>query len=182
MKKLKFLLSAVLLALIIVPASLCAAQITDEDMALGGIRLGMTARAVEDLYGAPDVIEDGAQGFVSGELVILRTCTYKSLSLQVRFLPDEGGVYDVMVGRNEANPYIEEVTDAAREIATPQGIRPGSTREDLEAAYGSIPKPKCDNKAPPTCGYFYENAAAKLGFYICPEVSPGIRSIRLTVK
>ena len=95
---------------------------------------------------------------------------------------DDFEVYSVRLGANDVNEYNMRPTDAARDIATPQGIHLDSTREDLEAAYGYIPKPKCSHNAPPVCGYFYEGDTAKLGFYICAEHSPGIRSIRLTVK
>ena len=47
---------------------------------------------------------------------------------------DDFEVYSVRLGVNDVNEYNMRPTDAARDIATPQGIHLDSTREDLEAA------------------------------------------------
>ena len=57
--KIKSWLCAAILALILLPAALCTAEITDEDMALGGIRIGDTRAAVEALYGKGNRVADG---------------------------------------------------------------------------------------------------------------------------
>ena len=80
------------------------------------------------------------------------------------------------------NEYSRRPTEHARTFETPRGIHLDSTGEDLEAAYGYLPTPKCSHNAPPVCAYFYETDTARLGFYICPEHSPGIRSIWLYGK
>ena len=91
-------------------------------------------------------------------------------------------VISVHLGVNDVNEYNAEPSDEARSFETPRGIHLDSTREDLEAAYGYLPKAKCSNNAPPVCGYFYDGETAQLAFYICAEHSPGIRSIWLHEK
>ena len=58
--KLKSFLLAAILAFIL-PASLASAQLTDEDMALGGIRIGDTRAEVEELYGNGNHYADGVE-------------------------------------------------------------------------------------------------------------------------
>lgn len=95
---------------------------------------------------------------------------------------DDFEVYIVRLGVNDVNEYNHTPTEEACSIETPRGIHLDSTAEDLEEAYGYLPKPKCSHNAPPVCGYFYDGETAQIAFYICAEHSPGIRSILLTVK
>jgi len=95
---------------------------------------------------------------------------------------DDFEVYSVRLGVNDVNEYNRRPTEEAQRFETPRGIHLESTRADLEAAYGYIPKPKCSHNAPPVCGYFYDGGNASIAFYICPEHSPGIRSIWLHEK
>ena len=91
-------------------------------------------------------------------------------------------VISVHLGVNDVNEYNRRPTEEAQRFETPRGIHLESTRADLEVAYGYIPKPKCSHNAPPVCGYFYDGGSASIAFYICPEHSPGIRSIWLHEK
>lgn len=169
-----FLLSFVLGALL-VPASFVSASSLPEgaeDFALGGIRIGDSAADVEELYGEPDRVEDNESGRMG-----LRTYYYGD-SLEVHFALDTACVYDVMVNGEDAESNA--LRKDAEQFATPGGIHIGSTFEDLKAVYGYIPKPHCDHRAPPTCAYFYEQSGIRIGFYICSEMSPGIRSIWLS--
>lgn len=182
--KLKSLLCAALLALILLPASLCVAEITDEDMALGGIRIGDTRAEVEALYGRGNRVADGVDVW-NGEDVGMHVIDYgASLSVTYRSSGMGWHVISVHLGVNDVNEYNAEPSDESQSLETPRGIHLGSTREDLEEAYGYLPKPKCSNNAPPVCGYFYDDAsgAAQIAFYICAEHSPGIRSIWLHEK
>ena len=179
--KLKSFLLAAILAFIL-PASLASAQLTDEDMALGGIRIGDTRAEVEALYGKGNRVADGVTVW-NGEDVGIHAIDYgASLSVTYRSSGMGWHVISVHLGVNDVNEYNRRPTEEAQRFETPRGIHLESTRADLEVAYGYIPKPKCSHNAPPVCGYFYEGDTAKLGFYICAEHSPGIRSIRLTVK
>ena len=180
--KIKSLLCAAILALILLPAALCAAEITDEDMALGGIRIGDTRAAVEALYGKGNRVADGVDVW-NGEDVGMHVIDYGA-SLSVTYRSSDRGwhVISVHLGVNDVNEYNTKPSDEARNFETPRGIHLDSTAEDLEAAYGYLPKPKCSNNAPPVCGYFYDGETAQLAFYICAEHSPGIRSIWLHEK
>ena len=181
--KLKSFFLAAILAFIL-PASLASAQLTDEDMALGGIRIGMTRAEVEELYGSGMAIADGVEeqdGIITASNQVrdyghTLTVSYRQAA------DDDARVTSVMLGVNDVNEYNMRPTEEAQHFETPRGIHLDSTREDLEAAYGYIPKPKCSHNAPPVCGYFYEGDTAKLAFYICAEHSPGIRSIWLHEK
>ena len=87
----KSLLCSLLLCALLLSAGLSAAiaaELAEEDMALGGIHIGDSSFEVELRYGAPERIEDGAQGFFAGQIVPLRTYYYFGDYLQVRFLPD----------------------------------------------------------------------------------------------
>lgn len=180
--KIKSLLCATILALILLPAALCAAEITDEDMALGGIRIGDTRAEVEELYGGGNHYADGVSVW-NGEHVGIHVIDYgASLSVTYRSTDRSWHVISVHLGVNDVNEYNTKPSDEARNFETPRGIHLDSTREDLEAAYGYLPKPKCSNNAPPVCGYFYDGETAQLAFYICAEHSPGIRSIWLHEK
>ena len=180
--RIRSFLSAVLLTLLLLPASLSSAEITDEDMALGGIRIGMTRAEVEGLYGSGNHVADGVDVW-NGEDVGMHVIDYGA-SLLVTYRSTDRGwhVTAVRLGVNNVNEYNMRPTEEAQRFETPRGIHLDSTREDLEAAYGYIPKPKCSHNAPPVCGYFYEGDTAKLAFYICAEHSPGIRSIWLHEK
>lgn len=178
----KNFLYALLLCILLVPASLCAAEITDEDMALGGIRIGDTMWAVQKLYGKGAHVADGVQEY-NGEMVGLRAYDYgHTLVVEYRKDPDMYRVTSVSLGVNDVNDDIHAPSEDARRFETPRGIHLDSTRADLEAAYGYIPKPNCSHNAPPVCGYFYEGESASLTFYICPKHSTGIHSILLREK
>ena len=180
--KIKSWLCAAILALILLPAALCAAEITEEDMALGGIRLGDTMEDVEAVYGEGDHIADGVKKW-GGTTVHIFACDYgDSLVVQYRDEGDACRVISVHLGVNNVNKYSQRPSNEAQMIETPSGIHLDSTLEDLEAVYGYIPKPECGHNAPPVCGYFYNTADAVLAFYICQEHSPGIRSIWLHEK
>ena len=180
--KIKAFLAAMLLAFLLLPAALCAAEITDEDMALGGIRIGDTMWAVQKLYGKGEHVADGVQEY-NDEMVGLRAYDYgHTLVVEYRKDPDVYRVTSVHLGVNNVNDYIHTPSEEAQHFETPHGIHLESTREDLEAAYGYIPKPKCSHNAPPVCGYFYDGGSTSIAFYICPEHAPGIRSIWLTGK
>ena len=180
--RIRSFLSTVLLTLLLLPASLSSAEITDEDMALGGIRIGDTRAEVEELYGKGNRVADGVDVW-NGEDVGMHVIDYGA-SLSVTYRSSDMGwhVISVHLGVNDVNEYNAKPSDEARIFETPRGIHLDSTREDLEAAYGYLPKPKCSNNAPPVCGYFYDGETAQLEFYICAEHSPGIRAIRLHEK
>ena len=180
--RIRSFLSAVLLTLLLLPASLSSAEITGEDMALGGIRIGDTRAEVEELYGRGNHVADGVDVW-NGEDVGMHVIDYGA-SLLVTYRSTDRGwhVTAVRLGVNNVNEYNMRPTEEAQRFETPRGIHLDSTREDLEAAYGYVPKPKCSHNAPPVCGYFYEGDTAKLAFYICAEHSPGIRSIWLHEK
>ena len=78
------------------------------------------------------------------------------------------------LGVDDVNEYLSKPSEESQSL--------DSTTEDLEEAYGYLPKSKCSNNAPPVCGYFYNGETAQLVFYICAEHSPGIRSIWLHEK
>ena len=180
--RIRSFLSTVLLTLLLLPASLSSAEITDEDMALGGIRIGDTRAAVEALYGKGNRVADGVDVW-NGEDVGIHAIDYGA-SLHVTYRSSDSGwhVISVHLGVDDVNEYLSKPFEEAQSLETPRGIHLDSTREDLEAAYGYVPKPKCSHNAPPVCGYFYEGDTAKLAFYICAEHSPGIRSIWLHEK
>ena len=180
--KIKSLLCAAILALILLPAALCAAEITDEDMALGGIRIGDTRAAVEALYGKGNHVADGVDVW-NGEDVGMHVIDYGA-SLSVTYRSSDRGwhVISVHLGVNDVNEYNRRPTEEAQRFETPRGIHLESTRADLEVAYGYIPKPKCSHNAPPVCGYFYDGGSTSIAFYICAEHSSGIRSIWLHEK
>ena len=177
----KFLCTA-LLALILLPASLCAADLPDEDMALGGIRIGDTRAEVEEIYGAGTDIAGGVKKY-NGEIVGVRVIDYGA-SLHVTYCGGDGNwhVISVHLGVNDVNDYFSKPSEESRYLETPRGIHLDSTVEDLEEAYGYLPKPKCSRNAPPVCGYFYDGDTAQIAFYICAEHSPGIRAIWLHEK
>ena len=180
--KIKSLLCAAILALILLPAALCAAEITDEDMALGGIRIGDTRAAVEALYGKGEHVADGVDVW-NGEDVGMHVIDYGA-SLSVTYRSSDRGwhVISVHLGVNNVNEYNAEPSDEARIFETPRGIHLSSTPKDLEAAYGCLPKPEYSNHAPPICTYTYETAATELTFSLCGEYSPGFRAICLYGK
>ena len=66
--KIKSLLCAAILALILLPAALCAAEITGEDMVLGGIHIGDTRAEVEELYGRGNHVADGVDVWNGGDV------------------------------------------------------------------------------------------------------------------
>ena len=177
----KFLCTA-LLALILLPASLCAADLPDEDMALGGIRIGDTRAEVEEIYGRGNRYADGVDVW-NGEDVGIHAIDYGA-SLNVTYRSSSLGwhVISVHLGVNDVNDYLSKPSEESRYLETPRGIHLDSTAEDLEEAYGYLPKPKCSHNAPPVCGYFYDSDTAQIAFYICAEHSPGIRSIWLHEK
>ena len=171
-----------LLALLLLPAAGGAAELADEEMALGGIRLGDTMEEVEADYGEGDHIADGVTKW-GGTTVHTFACDYgDSLVVQYRDEGDACRVIGVHLGVNNVNHYSQRPSDEAQEIETPSGIHLDSTLDDLKAAYGYIPKPECGHSAPPVCGYFYNSADAVLAFYICREYCPLIRSIWLHEK
>lgn len=180
--KIKSFLCALVLTVCLLPAALCAAEITDEDMALGGIHIGDTIWEVQQRYGEGEHVADGVD--IDGEDTV-GICAYdygRSLIVEYRKDPDVYRVTSVHLGVNDVNKYILTPTEDARRIETPRGIHLDSTAEDLAEAYGYLPKPKCSHNAPPVCGYFYDGETAQLAFYICAEHSPGIRSIWLRAK
>ena len=182
MKLKSFLLAAILAC--ILPASLASAHLTDEDMALGGIHIGDTRAEVEELYGNGTDIAGGVTKW-NGEMVGVRAIDYgASLHVTYRGTDEDWHVISVHLGVDDVNEYNHTPTEEACSIETPRGIHLDSTKEDLEEAYGCLPKPKCSNGAPPVCGYFYDSASgtAQIAFYICAEHSPGIRSIWLHEK
>ena len=169
-----FLFSFVLCTLLASASFASAASLPEEaeDFALGGIHIGDSTADVEELYGEPDRVEDNEPGH-SGQRIY-----YYGDSLEVHFSLDTACVDTVMVnGKTAESPALRK---DAEQLATPGGIHIGSTLEDLKAVYGYIPKPHCDHRAPPTCAYFYEQGGVRIGFYICSEMSPGIRSIWLS--
>ena len=180
--KIKSLLCAAILALILLPAALCAAEITDEDMALGGIRIGDTRAAVEALYGKGNRVADGVDVW-NGEDVGMHVIDYGA-SLSVTYRSSDMGwhVISVHLGVDDVNAYLSPPSEEAQLFTTPRGIHLESTAEDLAEAYGYLPKPKCSHNAPPVCGYCYDGETAQLTFYICAEHSPGIRAIWLHRK
>ena len=182
--KIKSWLCAAILALILLPAALCAAEITEEDMALGGIRLGATRAEVEELYGNGNHYADGVDVW-NGEDVGIHAIDYGA-SLHVTYRSSDRGwhVISVHLGVDDVNEYLSKPSEESQSLETPRGIHLDSTLEDLNAVYGYIPKPECSHNAPPVCGYFYDSADADaaLAFYICKEHSPGIRSIWLREK
>ena len=179
--KLKSFLLAAILAFIL-PASLASAQLTDEDMALGGIHIGDTRAEVEELYGNGNRYADGVEVW-NGEDVGIHAIDYGA-SLHVTYRSTERGwhVISVHLGVDDVNEYLSKPSEESQSLETPRGIHLDSTAEDLEEAYGYLPKPKCSNNAPPVCGYFYDGETAQLAFYICAEHSPGIRAIWLHEK
>ena len=180
--KIKSWLCAAILALILLPAALCAAEITEEDMALGGIRLGATRAEVEELYGNGNHYADGVDVW-NGEDVGIHAIDYGA-SLHVTYRSSDRGwhVISVHLGVDDVNEYLSKPSEESQSLETPRGIHLDSTKEDLAEAYGCLPKPKCSNNAPPICGYCYDGETAQLVFYICPEHSPGIRAIWLHEK
>ena len=174
---------ALLFALFLLPAAVGgAAGLPDAEMSLGGIRLGDTMQEVEEIYGEGERVADGVDEWGGTTVHIFANDYGDSLRVSYR---DEDGVHRVIsvhLGVNDVNEYNLQPSEEARMIETPSGIHLDSTLEDLEAAYGYIPKPKCGHTAPPVCGYFYDSADAQLAFYICAEHSPGIRSIWLHEK
>lgn len=181
--KIRPVLFIALLAFLILPASLCAAEITEEDMALGGIRIGMTIEEVEELYGEPEDFEDAVMPRQKGEYAV-RTYDYGD-TFCVTFLAAVGEDYtvgSVYLGAKEVNEYNRRPTERACTFKTPRGIHLSSTPKDLEAAYGCLPKPEYSNHAPPICTYTYETDATELTFSLCGEYSPGFRAICLYGK
>ena len=181
--RIRSFLSTVLLTLLLLPASLSSAEITGEDMALGGIRIGDTRAEVEALYGKGNRVADGVDVW-NGEDVGMHVIDYGA-SLLVTYRSTERGwhVTAVRLGMdNGMNKYRSKPSEASQSFTTPRGIHLGSTADDLEAAYGCLPKPKCSHNVPPVCGYFYEGETAQIAFYICDEHSPGIRFIWLHEK
>ena len=180
--KIRAVFFTLLLALLLLPAVGDAARLSDEEMELGGIRLGDTREEVEDIYGEGDHIADGVTKW-GGTTIHIFACDYgDSLVVQYRDEGDACRVISVHLGVDDVNKYSHTPTEDACSIETPRGIHLDSTKEDLEEAYGYLPKPKCSNNAPPVCGYFYDGETAQLAFYICAEHSPGIRSIWLHEK
>ena len=180
--KIRAVFFTLLLALLLLPAVGDAARLSDEEMELGGIRLGDTMEDVEAVYGEGDHIADGVTKW-GGTTVHIFACDYgDSLVVQYRDEGDACRVISVHLGVNNVNKYSQRPSNEAQMIETPSGIHLDSTLEDLEAVYGYIPKPECSRNAPPVCGYFYDGETAQLAFYICAEHSPGIRSIWLHEK
>ena len=116
-----------LLAFLLLPAALCAAEITDEDMALGGIRIGDTMWAVQKLYGKGAHVADGVQEY-NGEMVGLRAYDYgHTLVVEYRKDPDVYRVTSVSLGVNDVNDDIHapsEVTNQDKEAATVMKVFP----------------------------------------------------------
>ena len=180
MKKFRY---ALLLCILLIPARLCAAAgLTDEDMALGGIHLGDTRAEVEAVYGEGNHYADGVDVW-NGADVGIHAIDYGS-SLHVTYRSSDMGwhVISVHLGVDDVNAYCSTPSEEAQRFTTPRGIHLESTAEDLTAAYGYLPKPKCSHNAPPVCGYCYDGETAQLAFYICAEHSPGIRAIWLHRK
>ena len=180
MKKFRY---ALLLCILLIPARLCAAAgLTDEDMALGGIHLGATRAEVEAVYGEGNHYADGVEVW-NGADVGIHAMDYGS-SLHVTYRSSDMGwhVISVHLGVDDVNAYLSTPSEEAQRFTTPRGIHLESTAEDLAAAYGYLPKPKCSHNAPPVCSYCYDGETAQLAFYICAEHSPGIRSIWLHEK
>lgn len=179
----KKILYALLMCILLVPAQLCAAaNLPEEEFTLGGIRIGDTRTEVEELYGNGNRVADGVDVW-NGEDVGIHVIDYGA-SLSVTYRSTERGwhVTAVRLGVNDVNEYLSKPSEEAQRLETPRGIHLDSTTEDLEEAYGYLPKPKCSNNAPPVCGYFYDGDTAQIAFYICAEHSPGIRSIWLHEK
>lgn len=165
----------------LLPACASAAKLDAEDLTLGGIHLGDTIADVERIYGSPVHIEDGARGILNGAVVPLRTFDYGN-TLRVRFDLAEGRVYDVMIGTESDDLNDTKHEDVDTGIATARAIHIGSSRADLEAAYGALTAPFVGHKAPPTCVYTYHGADGKLAFYVTPERGLDIHAIWLVAE
>ena len=179
----KKLLYALLLCILLASAQPCAAaNLPEEEFALGGIRIGDTRAEVEELYGNGNHYADGVEVW-NGEDVGIHAIDYGA-SLHVTYRSSDRGwhVISVHLGVDDVNEYLSKPSEESQSLETPRGIHLDSTKKDLEEAYGCLPKPKCSNNAPPVCGYFYDGDTAQIAFYICAEHSPGIRSIWLHEK
>ena len=179
----KKLLYALLLCILLASAQPCAAaNLPEEEFALGGIRIDDTRAEVEELYGKGNRVADGVDVW-NGEDVGMHVIDYGA-SLSVTYRSSDRGwhVISVHLGVDDVNEYLSKPSEESQSLETPRGIHLDSTKEDLEEAYSYLPKPKCSNNAPPVCGYFYDGETAQLAFYICAEHSPGIRSIWLREK
>ena len=137
--KIRAVFFTLLLALLLLPAVGDAARLSDEEMELGGIRLGDTMEDVEAVYGEGDHIADGVTKW-GGTTVHIFACDYgDSLVVQYRDEGDACRVISVHLGVNNVNKYSQRPSNEAQMIETPSGIHLDSTLEDLEAVYGYIP-------------------------------------------
>ena len=151
-----------LLLALLLPASLCAAaEVPEEDVAIGGIRIGSTISYVESIYGEPNRIErpGGWNSFPDNPKVYGIHYSYGS-SVVMRFRADNETLYAMEV--TEDNGF-----------QTPRGIHVGSTRADIIRAY--------NEGESTTKMYTYAYGRVKERLSIRLDDSDRVRSISLTI-
>ena len=117
--KIRAVFFTLLLALLLLPAVGDAARLSDEEMELGGIRLGDTMEDVEAVYGEGDHIADGVTKW-GGTTVHIFACDYgDSLVVQYRDEGDACRVISVHLGVNNVNKYSQRPSNEAQMIETP---------------------------------------------------------------
>ena len=111
--KIKAFFLALLFALLLLPAAGGAAGLADEEMELGGIRLGDTREEVEAVYGEGDHIADGVTQW-GGTTVHSFACDYGDyLAVEYRDEGDACRVISVHLGVNDVNKYSQRPSDEA---------------------------------------------------------------------
>lgn len=135
--------------LVLLTANLClAAQLSDEDYALGGITLGDSANFVKSTYGEPDRVNRHGGTPSSGDVPLL-----------IYYYGDS-----FVVGIEATTMQVVALaTSMDNGIETPRGVHVGSTLNDLQRAYGILPK-----AVPANNGYCYSFGWAQISleFYV----------------
>lgn len=134
---------------VLLAANTCsAARLSDEDYALGGIKIGDSEEFLKSIYGDPDRVNrhEGTPG--SGDIPLL--------------IYHYGDSF--VVGINAMTMQVAALmTSMDNGIETPRGIHVGSKLVDLQRAYGTLPR-----AVPAKGGYCYSFgwAQIKLVFYV----------------
>ena len=146
MKRYAMLLAAVL---VLLAANLCsAARLPDADYALGGIKFGSDADYVKSVYGDPDWVEYYAGTPGSGDIPL--------------WIYHYGDSFIVGI-ETKRSTVSSMLTSADNGIATPRGIRVGSTLTEIQRAYGTLPQA---HKAKQGYCYSYGWGLISLDFYV----------------
>ena len=144
-----------LIALLLPTRLSLAADLPEEAIALGGLKIGSSHAYVESIYGTPNNMDNSSTWNISPDRSPVQILFYDYGKLRISIRTDSDSV---MIA-----------TAVTADIETPQGLHVGNTVADIEQAFGCLPEKLAGNGLPFTDIYRYEGTDASLVFYTNPE-------------